>query len=72
MPICTPCHPEHTAAQCEDTLHDRTGVGRRCYCQHKPRTTTPTGQATPSPECEIPTDVAATIPTVGVGGHTEP
>lgn len=69
MPICVPCQPEHTADQCEDTAHARTGVGRRCYCQHKPRTTASTGQPTPGPECEIPTEVHTTVPTVGVPGQ---
>ena len=42
MPICTPCHPEHTAAVCEDGVHGRIGVQRCCYCQHRPRPGVPT------------------------------
>lgn len=71
MPICAPCRPAHTAAQCDDVVHARTGTARRCSCQHKPRTlTAPIGQPTPGPECEIPTERADPGPSVGAPGHT--
>lgn len=57
MPICAPCQPVHTAEDCEDVVHGRDGVQRRCYCQHKPRTAAAGGQPTPGPECQIPTEV---------------
>jgi hypothetical protein len=48
VPICEPCHPRHTAQQCEDTTAGRTGVERRCYCQHTPRTTTTEARIAPT------------------------
>lgn len=56
MPICQPCHPEHTAAVCDDTIHGRTGVTRRCYCQHRSRPGIP----------------VRTTPNVGATGHPGP
>lgn len=71
MPICQPCHPTHTPQACDDAAHGRTGTARRCYCQHKPRTgARPTGQPTPGPECEIPTDPRESGPSVGGPRHT--
>lgn len=70
MPICLPCQPEHTVNQCEDTVHTRTGTARRCCCQHQPRIAANTGQPSPGPECEIPTELRKTAPTFGNTGHT--
>lgn len=41
MPVCESCCPEHTAAECVDTLAGRTGTARHCVCQHRPRPAQP-------------------------------
>ncbi len=53
MPICSPCRVPHIPDACEDTVADRRGLARRCYCQHKEHLAVATGPS-PDPEPEIP------------------
>lgn len=55
MAVCTPCREPHSAVQCEDAGAGRTGVARRCVCQHRTRgPVLPTTDVAPGPECEVP------------------
>ena len=75
MPICQPCRMPHHAAVCEDTLAGRSGLGRSCFCQHKPCSSAEPGQSVvaeevpPGPECDA-SDTGMDITSVGADEDT--
>ncbi len=75
MPICQPCRMPHNAAVCEDTLAGRSGLGRSCFCQHKPCSSAEPGQSVvaeevpPGPECDA-SDTGMDITSVGADEDT--
>lgn len=49
--------------QCEDAAAGRSGVARRCVCQHRTRgPVLPTADVAPGPECEVPRGVRPGAP----------